>query len=347
MTGVSILCFAILAIYLVLGLKKPGIAFTTLPFAVGVVWYVAVVADAPETLLIMIPTIFIGTLVVVAASGRERQSRQWFHWAAWYLLLGIVAILVMGVLLAGVGALSAGYVLAAVFLCSIFAVCASLIHYALTGSRRTVINVFSTIASVMRQNLPLPMALDCAAIGAEYGTAAVLHDIKTWLVKGCSLTEALRQGYPRCPAGALAMVAEGERIGQLPTALAAVEIDLKSQLLGPKRLRPIHPFYPAFVVVLVLLLTLGLVTFVLPQFEQTLNEMVGGELPAPARMLLWIVGAFVHGPYAAISFFGLVLIVLFRRIYRASRQRLDRRSLVRWLGDSWLWFLPVSHRFQQ
>lgn len=347
MTEASILCFAILAVYLVLGCKKPGLAFTTLPIAVGVVWFLAAATETLENVLVMIPTIFIGTLVVVAATGRDRQSRQWFHWGAWYLLIGIAAILVMGVFLVGVGALAAGYVLAAVFLCSVIAVSASLIHYTLTGSRRTGINVFSTIAAVVRQNLPLSMALDCAAIGAEHGTAAVLRDVKSRLVRGCSLTEALRGGYPRCPAGALAMVAAGERIGQLPAALAAVEIDMKAWSLDSRRLRPVHPFYPAFVVALIAILTLGLMTFVLPQFASTLSELVGGELPAATRILLHLARGFAHGPYAMIVLLAVVLIGLSRRIYRASRQRLDRPSVVRRLGDSVLWFLPVAHRFQR
>jgi type II secretory pathway component PulF len=347
MSEASILCFAILAVYLVLGCKKPGLAFTTLPVAIGVVWFLAVATETVENVLVMIPTIFIGTLAAIAATGRDRQNRQWFHWGAWYLLIGIAATVLMGVFLVGVGALAAGYVVAAVLLCSVIAVSVSLIRYTLTGSRRTGVNVFSTIAAVVRQNLPLSMALDCAAIGAEHGPAAVLRDIKSRLVRGCSLTEALRDGYPRCPAGALAMVAAGERIGQLPAALAAVEIDMKAWSLDSRRLRPVHPFYPAFVVALVVILTLGLMTFVLPPFVSTLSEMVGGRLPAATRILLYLAKAFAHGPYAAIAILAVVLIGLSRRIYRVSRQRLDRLSVVRRLGDSLLWFLPVVRRFQR
>ncbi len=199
----------------------------------------------------------------------------------------------------------------------------------------------------MRQNLPLPMALDCAALGTEYGTAVVFRSIKTWLVKGCSLTEALRRGYPRCPSEALTMIAAGERIGQLPAALAAVETDVKAQTVGPKRLRPIHPFYPALVVAMVLLLTTGLITFVLPQFEQTLRDMVGGELPAATRILLRIVDAFAHGSYGMLVLVAVVLVLFARGMYRISRQKPDRPSLIRWVGDSLTWHLPFTRRFQR
>lgn len=122
---------------------------------------------------------------------------------------------------------------------------------------------------------------------------------------------------------------------------------MEAQTLGPKRLRPIHPFYPVFVVVLVLFLTLGLVTFVLPQFVAMGDELVGGRLPAATRILLRIARGFANGPYGAIALLAVVVIGLGRRIYRLSRQRLDRPSLVRRLGDSVLWLLPVVRRFQR
>jgi len=296
----------------------------------------------------MIPTVFIGTLVTVAATGWDRQSRQWFHWGAWYLLIGIATILLMGVVLAGLGAFAAGYVVATVFLCSVIVFCASLIHYASTSSRRTVVNVFSTIASIMRQNLPLPMALDCAAVGAEYGTGVVLRDIKRWLVQGCSLTEALRRGYPRCPAGRLAMVAAGERIGQLPATLAAIETDVRSQALGPRRLRPIHPFYPVFVVVLVLFLIMGLTAFVLPQMGQTLSEMVDGtQLPLATRILLRIMGWLSYSPYGIGLLVLVILIAKFRFWSGMFRGCLPRSRILSWPRDFVAWHLPLVHRFER
>ena len=171
----------------------------------------------------------------------------------------------------------------------------------------------------MRQNLPLPMALDCAATDAEYGTAMVLRDIKTWLVKGCSLADSIRRGYPQCPSRALAMVAASEGIGQLSAALSAIETDMKAQAIGPKRLRPIHPFYPVFVVCMVLVLTMGLLTFVMPQFEQVLKEMVEGELPLATRILMQIMRWLTYELYGILLLVLAVLIIKFRFWYRMFR----------------------------
>lgn len=346
MTGISILCIGILGIYLVLGYKKPGIAFSTAPIAALVVGYIAAVTETPENAVLM-PVIFIGTMVVVAATGRDRQTRQWFHWGAWYLLIAIAAMLVMGVVLAGLGALGTGYVVAVVFLCAVVAFLASLIHYGLTNRRRTATSVFSALSAIMRQNLPLPMALDCAAVGAESGSAEVFRGIKTWLVKGCSLADAIRRGYPQCSAGAVAMIAAGERIGQLPAALAAIETDIKTQTVGPRRLRPIHPFYPVFVIAVTLVLLMGVLTFVMPQFTMVLREMVDGELPRSTRILLWIVDAFAYGPYGVLVLVLAALIALAHLMHRAARRRPERPSLALWVGDSLAWRLPLVRRFER
>jgi len=346
MTEISALCIGILAIYLVLGYKKPGIAFSTVPIAAFFLAYVAAVTDTPEN-GVLVPMVFLGTMVVVAATGRDRQARQWFHWGAWYVLIAVAAMLVMGVILAGLGALKIGYVVAVVFLCAVVAILTSLIHYGLMTRRRTATSVFSTIGAVMRQNLPLPMALDCAAVGAEGNAAEVFRAVKTWLVKGCSLTDAIRRGYPECSAGALAMIAAGERVSQLPAALAAIETDMLAQTVGPRRLRPIHPFYPVFVIAVTFVLMMGIVTFIMPQFEAVLAEMVGGELPAATRFLLWIVDAFTDGPYGVLVLMVVAAAGLAHRVYLAARRRPDRPSLALWLGDSLAWRFPIVRRFER
>jgi len=304
------------------------------------------VTDTVENFF-FIPIVFVGTLVVVAATGWDRQTRQWFHWGAWYLLIGIASMLLMGIVLAGMHALDAGYFLAVLFLASGVAIVTSLIHYGVTSRRMTAINVYSTLGASMRQNLPLPMALDCAAAGADSSTAVAFRSIKTWLVKGCSLADALRRGFPQSPPGALAMVAAGEGIGQLPAALAAIEENMKAQTVGPKRPHPIHPFYPVLVVGVVLFLTVGLFTFVLPQFESVLAEMVGRELPPATRALIEITRAVRKGPYGVIALLVAFLSIWVYLRYRTARREGGRPSLSLWVGDSLAWQLPIVRRFER
>ncbi len=342
----TLMCVGILAGYWLLAYKRPAIAFSTVPIATALVAYAAVMTDTPDNLLVALLQ-FLGTLVVVAVTGWRRESRQWFHWGAWYLLVGVAAALLMGLLLAGIEALGEGYAVLVVVIASGAIVFASLIHYGVSSRRVRAIDVFSTLRAIMRQNLPLPMALDCAAAGEVSGTATILRSIETWLVKGCSLTDAIRQGYPGCPSDAMAMIASAEGIGQLPAALEAIEADVKSRTVGPRRLRPIHPFYPVVVVILILLMTIGIMMFIVPQFGSVLAEMSAGRLPPPTRVLMEITHAFADGSLGASVMILLACAILCRSHYLVARRRRDRDGLVLRLGDALLWGLPLVRGFEK
>jgi type II secretory pathway component PulF len=341
------LTLVILSIYVVLGYKRPRLAFTTVPIVAFIIGYIGVESEVEE-FFILAPTLFVGTVVAVAASGVRRESREWVHWWAWWILITIVAFLVLGVILVGLRAFHVGYLLPVLFILALIAVIASLINHGVASRRVTVTNVFSTIGASVRQNLPLPMALDCAAAGQDCTTAFILKNIGTWLVKGYTLTEALRRGYPQCPARAVALVTAGERVDQLPAALTAVETDLKSNTFEQRRLRPVHPFYPVVVLSLALLLVLGLMTFVIPQFKQVLQEMSGGPLPASTRILLEISQFFLRGANGAVLLGLLALIVGGPWLYRKSRKRRPEKPYFHsWVIDALKWSLPLVHWFER
>jgi type II secretory pathway component PulF len=347
MSELAVIGILVLAGYVILGYKRPGIAFTTAPVAAFILLYVAIETEAPE-ILVLAPTLFIATLIAVAASGLNPESRQWFHWWAWRLLLAIVAVLLVGAIFAGIGILAAGYVLPLLFILGIVAFVASLAHYGMTSRRVAVMSIFTTIGASMRQNLPLPMALDCASHGRNDTAGFVLRGIKTWLVKGYSLTEAIRRGYPQCPSRALAMLSAGERIDQLPMALRAIETDLKTSATERNRLQPVHPFYPVVVLTFAFVMVLAMMTFVIPTFHGVLTEMIGGRLPASTRTLLAITQAVVHPRNGWMHFGLLAAIVAGVGLYRLSRRRRPENPYLHtWVTDSLKWFLPIVHWFER
>ncbi|MBP7051683.1 MAG: type II secretion system F family protein [Phycisphaerae bacterium] len=343
----TFLCVGILAGYILLAWKRPAIAFSTMPIATAFVVYVAVMTDTPDNLLVAC-ALFLGTLLIVAAGGRDRENRQWFHWGAWYLLVGITAALVMGLILAGfqTGINVGGYALLVILIASVVIFVASLVYYGMSSRRVRAIDVFATLRAIMKQNLPLPMALDCAAGGKVSGTAAILRGIKGWLVKGCSLADSVRRGYPGCPSAALAMIASAEGIGQLPAALVAIEADVKSRTVGPRRLRPIHPFYPVVIIILIFFMTTGLMMFIVPQLESVFAEMCERPLPPPTRLLLHITHALARGYDGVFLLVLVACLILCRSHYLASRRRRDRGGLVLWLGDALLWGVPLVRGFE-
>jgi type IV pilus assembly protein PilC len=337
----------LLCVYTVLGYKRPGVAFTTVPIAAFVLLYVAIKIEDPAILLLA-PTLFVATMISIVVSGLHPEARQWFHACAWWLLISIVVLLTLVLALVGIGGVAAGLVLPIVFVLGIGAFITSLVHYGVTSRRVTVQTVFSTMGASMRQNLPLPMALDCAAYGRADTAAFVLRRIKTWLVNGYSLSEAVRRGFPQCPSRALAVLSAGERIDQLPAALKTIEKDLKSSESDRRRLQPVHPFYPVAVLILAFLVVLATMRFVMPTFKEVMEVMVGSKLPMATRTLLAITDTIVHPPSLLLPLGVLASIVVGVVLYALSRKRRPEAPYVHtWVLDSLKWFFPFTRWFER
>jgi type II secretory pathway component PulF len=349
MDELTIIGFILLAVHVVVGYKRPGLAFVTAPVTALILGYAALVTETPDN-MILAPTLMVVTWGAIAVSGRDRETRQWYHLWAWQLLIALALLLLLAVLIAAFSVLGAGFILPLVFVLAAAAVVASPIIYATVSRRTMVMHVFSTIGSILRQNLPLPMALDCATNGRDDPTAWVLRRLKSWLVQGYSLTEAVRRGYPECPARVLALLAAGERMDQLPAALAAIETDLKASAIESRRLQPVHPFYPLAVLAVAFVLLAAMLTFVVPQFQAILSEMTEGRLPAATRVLLEIAQPFLGGgPWVVMVWLGLaILTILGIFCHVALRKRRPERPYLRtWIVDSVKWFLPVVHWFER
>ncbi len=342
------LAAVILVAAVFLGYKWPGIAFVAAPVIMFFLGYVGVVTQI-EGFLLFAAVVFIVMLIAIAASGFERDSRQWFHWGAWWLLTGIAVSLLLGSLLVGLVIVEAGFLLPVVFVLGMMALIASLLYYGGTSVRIVEMNVFTTLGAIIRQNLPLPMALDCAAAGFDYSTASILRRIKTWLVKGYPLTEAVRHGYPQCSSRALAMLAAGEQINQLPAAVRAIEDDVKQNALERRRLRPVPAVYPLIVLIFAFVVLMGLMGFVIPQFKTVLEETLGeSSLPWATQVLMHVMSFFVYDTHPGLVLALLVLLIVEYQVHQTShRRRLERPYPLLWLGDFLKWRLPVVHWFEK
>jgi type II secretory pathway component PulF len=346
MAGFWVVAFVLLAIYAVL-YKRPATAFVTAPFAAIVLLYVGVYSDRREY-VILAPVLFIVAMTAVAVSAFGTESHEWYHlWA--YRILAFIALLLV-LIVAGIAleVLGAGAFVPALFLIALVAFVTALIRYGKTSRQMAAMAVFSTIGASMRQNLPLPMALDCAATGRRDLAALLLRRIKTWLVKGYPLSEALRRGYPRCPPWALAMLAAGERIGQVPVAAAAVEKDIRARAVERTRLRPVHPVYPLIILTIAFLFTMGLMKFVIPQFQTVLYEMTEGKLPMATRILMKVMSFIVYDPGPLFQIGLVAFIIVMFVLFRVSRRRRpDRPYLHSWILDSVRWFSPILRWFER
>ncbi len=342
--------FALLFIYGIVGYTRPAIAFVTAPFvAVGFAFAAVTLEDEPTVLLA--PVLFVVAMVSVIVSGYTSDSREWYHRGALLGLIWFVLVLVLeaGAVVAGFHDTDAGVILPVLFILGMVAIALASVCYGLVSRWTVAMTVFSTIGASMRQNLPLPMALDCAATGRSDATARVLRRIETWMVKGYPLSEAISRGYSRCPSRALALLAAGERIDQLPAAVRAVEADMKSRAAERLKLRPVHPAYPVIMLIILFLFTMGLLQFVVPTFKAVLEEVVEGtaKLPVSTRVLIHIMEPVTSGDGLLVLLLMAIVAIPLVWIHGGwRRRRPERPYLLSRLGDSLRWRLPILHWFE-
>jgi len=347
MSIMAFIGFALLFLYGIVGYKKPAIAFVTAPFVTIAFAYMAINSDDEVTVLLA-PVLFVVAMASVLVSACGAGSREWYHRAAGLLLIGLVSTLVVGICLVVFHVFGAAGILPVLFIMGVIAVIASAISYGLVTRRVAAMNVFSTIGASMRQNLPLPMALDCASHGRYDATASILRRIQLWMVKGYSLSEAIRRGYPQCPSRALAMLAAGERIDQVPAAVQVIEADMKSRATERMRLRPVHPAYPVVMLITLFLFTLGFMKFIVPQYKVILDEMSEGHLPVATRMLVYVMSPMMSrdGPLGLLLLIAVILGGFW--IYAAwRRRRPEEPYMLSRLGDSLKWRLPILRWFER
>jgi type II secretory pathway component PulF len=195
------------------------------------------------------------------------------------------------------------------------------------------------------------MALESAAASRTDSRSRILQRIQKWLVQGCSLSESIKKGYPKCPGNAVAMIAAAERIDQLPLAIGAIEADLVSKADDRRRINPVHPLYPVIVMGFTLFILMSIMKFVIPQFKAVLEEMVGGAtLPFATRLLMGIT-RFIGDEYGWLIWLTFVLIVLLvipisiRVRFRPRRPQ--KPYLFSRIGDFVKWHLPILHWFEK
>ena len=297
-------------------------------------WLVACGIAGLVLLLIVAPVIL---LTRKPRAPRPRHPpRSWPH-----MLAGCVVLLVGMVLPVGLAAAVGGP-----YGCLLgFLLVGLVIRYYLVSRETAAAQVFSTIGASMRQNLPLPAALELEAAGGQENAGRAMRRISHWLSQGYPLSEAIRRGYPRCPGYAVAMVAAAERIHQAPQAVAAVEAHLARKGREGRKFQPVNPAYPLFLVLLSFSILWGLAQFVVPSFK-VISADIGGRLPAVTRGLL---AAFEASRGAMAVVLGLLVLgVIPAGVYLKFRaRRPERPYLLSRIGDFLKWHMPVLHWFER
>jgi len=336
-----IILITAMAFFAFLGYKKPGLALITSPIAAILL---AIVCVEQTEGVIIAPLFFTATLIAILMSKRDPDSDQIPQRIAKWILIFLAILVFSCIGFASFGHFgSLGFMFVMLF-------AGFVTSYAFTSRYVIAAYILSTIGSSIRQNLPLAMALESAASNQTDSRSRILRRIKKWLVRGYSLSEAIKRGYPKCPGFAVAMITAAEKIDQLPFAIKALESDMAAKANESRRIRPIHPLYPVIFLFFMFLIIMALTTFVLPQFSSVLDEMLEGtELPKPTQILIkathliaygygWLVGLIIF------LIFSILVPVSIRIKFRPRRP--DKPYIISRFGDFIKWHLPILHWFE-
>jgi type IV pilus assembly protein PilC len=154
------------------------------------------------------------------------------------------------------------------------------------------LSIFSRqFATMINSGLPLLRALAILEQQTEAKELArVIGEIRLEVEKGASLSEAMAK-YPKAFSRLyVAMTRAGETGGVLDQVLLRLADTLEREVELRRRVKSAMT-YPVVVMVIVSLILIGMLVFVVPQF-QDLFRSLGGTLPLPTRILLGVSAVF-------------------------------------------------------
>lgn len=347
MWTILIITVILFALLIMLAWKKPGLAMGLLPLTAVtpvLAGLIGLEQGGDERYIIIVIggiALFCFTVIMIRFKPLPILDNEPWYKSVSRVFFDIFAAILYGTLLVGIFQVFGG-VLLVLSLILVF-------RYRQTRRYSQALNVLTTISAAMRQNLPLPMALETAASNPKDPAAAIYHNTAKFLCEGRTLTESLRRAYRKCPAEILSTLAAAEAMNQLPQAVAALEQDSISSVNEFEKVRPIHPAYPIIVGSLMALIILGLCVFILPTFTEVLHDMSDGEsgLPGSTRFLVKIARE-VSSPAVVLVIVLLLVLGLISGGYAYNcPRRPDRPRLLSRLGDWVRWHTPGVRHFER
>ncbi len=178
----------------------------------------------------------------------------------------------------------------------------------------TITHFTKSLAGLLSAHIPLREALDLLQQGEDNPLMqTLLARIKQNVESGMPLAHALKH-HPRYFTDVYCHIAHtGERSGSLSILLNQLALHREREGEMRKKLRRALT-YPLAIVSIALVVTLGLLLFVVPQF-QALFASFNATLPKATRMLIWLSDALrIHG--FLLIFCVFMLFIMFKALNR-------------------------------
>lgn len=186
------------------------------------------------------------------------------------------------------------------------------------------------LATLLSAGIPVVQSLEMVAQAqANDNGKKMLYAIKKDIESGTSFSKALRHYPTNFSTLSCNLLAAGERAGTLDRMLERVaSYAEKSESLKKKIKKALT--YPAAVISIALLITAGLLIFIIPTFKQVFDGF-NAELPAATRIVIALSDILRH--YGWIGVVGFVMsLYLLKHAYRKNTtliEKIDKLSL--WL----------------
>jgi len=157
--------------------------------------------------------------------------------------------------------------------------------------KQDVITFSHQLSVMVDTGVPISDALQCCADQTDSeGFKAVLQDIADRVESGTDLSSAMRAHPKVFPAVMCSLIKASELSGTMGKMLDRICKYMTSEAATVRKIKGALT-YPAVMLSFVLLITAGLLLFVLPRFA-TIYSSRGAALPAPTRVLLGLSGSF-------------------------------------------------------
>lgn len=182
------------------------------------------------------------------------------------------------------------------------------------------------LSLLLKSGVPLVQALDLLVDQTEGSLRTIVISLRDNIKEGKSLADSL-EAYPQAfDSTYIQLVRAGEASGRLETILNRLTTYLERRQDITRRVRGALS-YPLFQLGFILLIVIGLLTFVVPQIAETFSSE-GAALPLPTRILMALSDAIRS--YYLVIIGALISIYLLFRWWRSTsfgRQTLDALKL--------------------
>lgn len=178
------------------------------------------------------------------------------------------------------------------------------------------------LATLVQSGMPIEECLNTVALQAEKQvTRSVLLSVRSKVLEGHSLADALRQQGSSFPATFSEMIAAGEHSGYLDTVLEQLSDHLETASDTRQKVK-LALIYPTILFSVAILMVLGLLTYVVPQVVGVFSEQ-NAELPALTKSLI-AVSEFLQSNGDVLLIFIVILALFIRWVFALDGPRLLR-----------------------